>query len=219
MSDCHNVLQLGTVALMVAAGGHRNKGDGARLNAQDVRLMDHRKAGELVKYVVKPFEIDNPSAAREVFEALHGRRMISGFGNWRDYRKWEGVKAKADDEPGGGIDARGPMLSDLMRMASHANQEGGEEKDLKDKYTVRFEAYEMLPEIDPESGKAVMRQTRVSRGSVSLTELLSSLRGKPTYQDMYKADRLKKTRRKSDSRESRRKERRRLSAPGTAAPS
>ena len=110
-------------------------------------------------------------------------------------------------------------MSDLMRMASHAHQEDVEEKDLKDKYTVRFEAFEMLPEIDPDSGKAVMRQARVSRGSVPLTELLSSLRGKPTYQQMYKADRLKKARRKSDELENRRKERRRLSAPGTAAPS
>jgi hypothetical protein len=70
--------------------------DGAKPSAQDFRLLDEARIGQLAKYVNKPLEdvADNVVAARELFESMFGRRMIDGFGAWRGWRR----AAQLDDD-------------------------------------------------------------------------------------------------------------------------
>lgn len=63
---------------------------GAREEAQKVVDLDMQRVGQLTKYVTKPLEdaASRPHIARELFAALHGRRLIHGFGSWKDWKKW-----------------------------------------------------------------------------------------------------------------------------------
>jgi len=61
---------------------------GALRGAQVVDQVDERRIGQLAKYVSKPFAISDHNAARRVFEALVGRRMLEGLGSWRRWRRW-----------------------------------------------------------------------------------------------------------------------------------
>ena len=63
---------------------------GARASAQKILDADMRRIGELTKYVTKPLEdaADIPPVACELFRALHGRRLMHGYGTWKDWKKW-----------------------------------------------------------------------------------------------------------------------------------
>jgi len=54
----------------------------------DVQPLDLRKVGQLSKYLTKPFELDKPKRARELFRAASGRRILNGFGGWESWRRW-----------------------------------------------------------------------------------------------------------------------------------
>jgi len=54
----------------------------------DVQPLDLRKVGQLAKYLTKPFELDQPQRARELFRAASGRRILNGFGGWESWRRW-----------------------------------------------------------------------------------------------------------------------------------
>lgn len=58
--------------------------EAARL-AQCVELADVNRAGQVTKYVTKPFELRDTSLAREVFQALVNRKVVNGFGSWSQW--------------------------------------------------------------------------------------------------------------------------------------
>lgn len=68
---------------------------GASASAQKILDADMRRVGQLTKYVTKPLEdaARLPDIARELFQALHGRRLMHGYGTWKDWKKWD-----AEDE-------------------------------------------------------------------------------------------------------------------------
>ncbi|MEE9386331.1 MAG: protein rep [Nannocystaceae bacterium] len=53
----------------------------------DVQELQVRNVGQVAKYITKPFELP-PDRARELFRAVHSRRMLDGFGCWKSWRKW-----------------------------------------------------------------------------------------------------------------------------------
>jgi len=63
---------------------------GASAAAQKALPADERRIGQLTKYVTKPLEqaSSRPAVARELFEAIKGRRLIHGFGAWKDWKRW-----------------------------------------------------------------------------------------------------------------------------------
>jgi hypothetical protein len=86
--------------------------DGAMEWGQDLKAIDAHRVGQLAKYVVKPFEVSAPEAARELFHALHSRRMIQGSGSWSSWRAdgdaWNEANEPPAPAPGGGIVAMPP---------------------------------------------------------------------------------------------------------------
>ena len=70
---------------------------GASPSGQKVMPMDKARVGQLTKYVSKPLEdaARRPERARELFRALHARRLMQGFGGWKGWRSW--VEDDADD--------------------------------------------------------------------------------------------------------------------------
>ena len=63
---------------------------GAKPDAQNIQDMDVARVGQLTKYVTKPLEdaASRPEIARELFGALHGRRLIHGWGSWKNWKQW-----------------------------------------------------------------------------------------------------------------------------------
>ena len=64
---------------------------GGSPRGQCVRAVERGDTGcavELCKYVAKPLSMDmSATVGRELFSALHGRRLLEGFGRWRGWRK------------------------------------------------------------------------------------------------------------------------------------
>jgi len=70
--------------------------DGDPELAQDARVMDERRAGELCKYIVKPM-VDVPvELGRELFRAVHGRRLMQGCGELVSWRRM--VKREPEED-------------------------------------------------------------------------------------------------------------------------
>jgi hypothetical protein len=63
---------------------------GSSSSAQKIVDADMQRIGQLCKYVTKPLEdaAKTPDVARELFSALHRRRLMHGFGEWRDWQTW-----------------------------------------------------------------------------------------------------------------------------------
>ena len=53
----------------------------------NVQYLHTTNVGQCAKYVSKPYSAP-PRRAREMFNALEGRRMFQGFGEWLSWRKW-----------------------------------------------------------------------------------------------------------------------------------
>ena len=53
--------------------------------AQCIELADVNRAGQVTKYVTKPFELRDTTLAREVFQALVNRKVVNGFGSWSQW--------------------------------------------------------------------------------------------------------------------------------------
>ena len=55
--------------------------------AQDIQDADEDRAGQVCKYVTKPFELRDDELGRELFMALDSRKVVNGWGSWS---KWIG---------------------------------------------------------------------------------------------------------------------------------
>jgi hypothetical protein len=55
--------------------------------AVNVQTLRPEIVGQCAKYITKPFELPE-QRARELFKAVHARRMVEGFGQWRGWKKW-----------------------------------------------------------------------------------------------------------------------------------
>jgi len=55
--------------------------------ACNVQALKLEAVGQCTKYITKPFELPE-KRARELFKAVHARRMVEGFGEWRSWRSW-----------------------------------------------------------------------------------------------------------------------------------
>jgi hypothetical protein len=69
----------------------------AEAGGQDCQPLDDTRIGQLAKYVVKPFAIDDLGRSAEAFAALVGRRMLDGTGTWRGWQRWlEGLESRPE---------------------------------------------------------------------------------------------------------------------------
>jgi len=53
----------------------------------DVQRLDLDSVFQVAKYVSKPLSLSG-HRARELFQAVHSRRLLNGFGDWVSWRKW-----------------------------------------------------------------------------------------------------------------------------------
>jgi len=53
----------------------------------DVQKLDIDSVFQVAKYVSKPLALSG-HRARELFQAVHSRRLLNGFGDWVSWRKW-----------------------------------------------------------------------------------------------------------------------------------
>lgn len=60
--------------------------------AQCAVPLNRINVGQLAKYLTKLWEL-RPEKARELFSALAGKRIVEGFGTWRDWRAWGVVES------------------------------------------------------------------------------------------------------------------------------
>ena len=87
--------------------------EGARDHAQKMVLCDPNRAGQITKYLTKPFEL-RAGEARELFLAMKGRRVIEGIGEWRQWRTVEVL-----DEPRPEIELAPESFADLVTQAEN----------------------------------------------------------------------------------------------------
>jgi hypothetical protein len=81
---------------------------GSTASGVDVQALQVRNVGQVAKYVCKPFELP-ADKARELFSAIHSRRMLDGFGDWKSWRKW----APEDANPYAGASLASTSLASL----------------------------------------------------------------------------------------------------------
>ena len=74
----------------------------------DVQEVQSRNVGQVAKYCTKPFELPE-ARARELFSAIHSRRLLDGFGGWRGWRSW----APEEDSPYAGASLASVSLASL----------------------------------------------------------------------------------------------------------
>ena len=55
--------------------------------AQDVRVVNDDAAGQVCKYPLKPFELQDIPRLREALKALVGRRTHNAWGSWRSWKR------------------------------------------------------------------------------------------------------------------------------------
>lgn len=126
----------------------------------DVQLVQTRNVGQVAKYICKPFELP-PEKARELFQAIHSRRMLDGFGDWKSWRKW----APEDESPYAGASLCGVSLASLAYRFKKYEQVG---RGLKDPNPVAFKQWRQCKETDTVSEHVV--------GTLSIAELHRRLR-------------------------------------------
>ncbi len=63
--------------------------------AQDIQDADADRAGQVCKYVTKPFELKDDALGRELFLALDSRKVVNGWGSWL---KWIGDALEEKDD-------------------------------------------------------------------------------------------------------------------------
>lgn len=90
----------------------------------DVQTVQVRNVGQVAKYVTKPFELP-PEKARELFEAIHSRRMLDGFGTWKSWRSW----APEDESPYAGASLAAASLASLAYRYDRYESKGRGSKD------------------------------------------------------------------------------------------
>ena len=65
---------------------------GGSLRAQCGVPLNRVNAGQLAKYVTKLWDLE-PVRARELFAALAGKQIVTGFGEWTRWRRWGDVES------------------------------------------------------------------------------------------------------------------------------
>lgn len=65
---------------------------GGNVAAQCAVPINRTNVGQLAKYVTKLWEL-KPPHARELFAAIAGRQLVSGFGTWATWRGWGTVES------------------------------------------------------------------------------------------------------------------------------
>lgn len=65
---------------------------GGSTRAQCGVPLNRQNAGQLAKYVTKLWELE-PARSRELFDAITGKQIVSGFGEWYSWRRWGDVEA------------------------------------------------------------------------------------------------------------------------------
>jgi hypothetical protein len=113
----------------------------------DVQPVQLRNVGQVAKYVTKPFELP-PEKARELFEAIHSRRMLDGFGSWKSWRSW----APEDESPYAGASLAATSLASLAYRYGRYESKG---RGSKDPAPVAFKRWTQCKESGETSEKTV----------------------------------------------------------------
>ena len=87
--------------------------EGAKMQSQKMLDCDVHRVAQITKYLTKPFEL-RAGEARELFLAMKGRRVIEGFGEWR---QWRQVELPEDPRPP--VELGGETFAELVDKAEN----------------------------------------------------------------------------------------------------
>jgi hypothetical protein len=85
----------------------------------DVQRLDLDSVFQVAKYVSKPLSLP-PKRAKELFRAIHSRRMLNGFGSWLSWRKW----APESENPYAGAKLCAQSIQTIARRFAEYEERG-----------------------------------------------------------------------------------------------